>query len=390
MFRSIEDDRPTLLIDEADSFLKDNEELRGILNGGHTKAAAYVKRNVEVNGEHKPRRFSTWAPKAIATIRALADTLEDRSIVIQLQRKPKSTKVERLRRRDNEEFAALRRQAARWAADNFSKLTDPDPQIPDALNDRAADNWRPLIAIADLAGGMWPERARRAAYTLSGDTTDTSPYVGLLADIRQAFGDDEAMRSVDLVAALVKDPERPWAEWRRGKPLTQKQLGALLRPFGISSETVTIPGLNDAKGYKRVRFEAAWASYLPGQNTPAGSFQPFEVSKRRNADEMGTTRDFQSVAATSGDGSKNDDLSYSHAGFDASTLRRAENGAQGEFDHAADPFDRGRLCDHCGYPGRPADPLNPWDWPGRPDGIRLHVRCEAAWLDSEAGNGSAT
>ena len=89
LFRYVEEVRPTLLIDEADSFVKDNEEMRGILNSGHTKAAAYVIRNVEVNGEHKPRRFSTWAPKAIATIRALADTLEDRAIVLQLQRKPK-------------------------------------------------------------------------------------------------------------------------------------------------------------------------------------------------------------------------------------------------------------------------------------------------------------
>jgi putative DNA primase/helicase len=129
LFRYVEDVRPTLLIDEADSFVRDNEEMRGILNSGHTKAAAHVIRNVEVNGEHKPRRFSTWAPKAIATIRALADTLEDRAIVVQLQRKPKAAKVARLRKRDSDEFAILRRKAARWAADNFSKLTDPDPKI---------------------------------------------------------------------------------------------------------------------------------------------------------------------------------------------------------------------------------------------------------------------
>src|SRR5262249_19350632 len=163
LFRYIEELRPTLLIDEADSFVKDNEELRGILNSGHTKAAANIIRNVEINGEHKPRRFSTWAPKAIATIRPVADTLEDRSIVVQLQRKPPGAKVERLRRRDCDEFAALRNRAARWAADNFGALRDPDPQIPRELNDRAADNWRPLLAIADIAGGTWPQDARRAA-----------------------------------------------------------------------------------------------------------------------------------------------------------------------------------------------------------------------------------
>jgi len=109
LFRYIEDVRPTLLIDEADSFAKDNEELRGILNSGHTKAAANVIRNVD----HKPRRFSTWAPKAIATIGTLADTLEDRAVVVRLQRKPPGATVQRLGRRDNADFAALRSQAAR-------------------------------------------------------------------------------------------------------------------------------------------------------------------------------------------------------------------------------------------------------------------------------------
>ena len=142
----------------------------------------------------------------------LADTLEDRSIIITLQRKPKTAAVERLRKRDSEEFATLRRKAARWAADNLDKLTDPEPAIPDALNDRAADNWRPLLAIADLAGGDWPRRARDAACLLSGEHDDSAVNVGLLADIRTAFGDRDEMKSADLVAALVADPERPWAE----------------------------------------------------------------------------------------------------------------------------------------------------------------------------------
>src|SRR5262245_62789269 len=206
LFRYVEDVRPTLLIDEADSFLKDNEELRGILNSGHTKAAANIIRNVEVNGQHKPQRFSTWAPKAIATIRDLADTLEDRSIIITLQRKPRDAKVKRLRRRDTEELKTIRRQAARWAADNFCKLVDPDPNVPDLLNDRAADNGRPLLQIADLAGGTWPEDARRAACTLSGEDQDSAVNVELLRDIRIAFGDEQVIRSAELVAKLTADP----------------------------------------------------------------------------------------------------------------------------------------------------------------------------------------
>lgn len=263
LFRYIEHVRPTLLIDEADSFVKDNEELRGILNSGHTKAAAHVIRNVD----HKPRRFSTWAPKVLATIRAVADTLEDRAIIVQLQRKPPTATVARLRRRDSEEFAALRSQAARWAVDNFDLLVDPEPKVPKRLNDRASDNWRPLLAIADLAGGTWPEEARRAACLLSGEAHDGAIGVELLKDIRSAFGGDDVIRSADLIAKLTADPEHPWAEWKHGRPLTQKQLAGLLAPFHIISVTVHPPGLPDGKGYRRIDFKEAWAAYCPGQNT---------------------------------------------------------------------------------------------------------------------------
>src|SRR5262249_8978133 len=157
----------------------------------------------------------TWAPKALAVIGSLRATLEDRSIIVPLQRKPRGIKIERLRRRDREEYGDLRRQAKRWAADNLDKLVDPDPQVPEALNDPAADNWRPLLAIADLAGGEWPERARAAALTLSGEELDSDAIgIQLLKDIQTAFGEDDVIRSVDLVVKLAEDPERPWADWK--------------------------------------------------------------------------------------------------------------------------------------------------------------------------------
>jgi putative DNA primase/helicase len=333
LFRYVEQIRPTLLIDEADSFVQDNEELRGVLNSGHTKAAAHVIRNIEVNGEHRPRRFSTWAPKAIATIRALADTLEDRAIVVQLQRKPKAASVARLRKRDSEEFGLLRRKAARWAADNFAKLADPEPEIPESLNDRAADNWRPLLAIGDLAGGLWPGRAREAACVLSGEGHDSAINVELLGDIRLIVGEADIVRSDGLVAELTADPERPWAEWKRGKPLTQRQLAGLLRPFGIVSETVHLPGRLPGKGYKRVHFEEAWAAYCPGQNHSPGQEAPSETDKRTSADEMGTSSDFRSGQEASSSRSKNGNLSYSHAGLSACPDRKPGNGRGDEFDH---------------------------------------------------------
>jgi putative DNA primase/helicase len=335
LFRYVEEARPTLLIDEADSFLKADEAMRGILNCGHTRAAAYVIRNVETNGEHKPKRFSTWTPKAIAAIGELADTLRDRAVILQLQRKPRTAKVARLRKRDCDKFAVLRRKAARWAADNFDKLRDPDPEIPDALDDRAADNWRPLLAMADLAGDAWPRRAREAACLLSGAGHEaTSIGVELLADIQRAFGDEPALRSVDLVARLAAEPERPWVEWKDRKPLTQRQLADLLRPFEITSETVHIAGLKDAMGYKRVRFEEAWEAYLPGQNILSDQFPPSEVPKYPSADEAGISDDFGSTLERSQGTSQNANLSYSDAGLGTWVLDSLVDGREDDFDQA--------------------------------------------------------
>ena len=383
LFRYIEAVRPTLLIDEADTFVKDNEELRGILNSGHTRLAANIIRTVEINGEHRPRRFSTWAPKAIATIRNLADTLEDRSVIITLQRKPKGSKVERLRRRDTEELKRLRSQAARWATDNFASLVDPDPAVPEALNDRAADNWRPLLAIAGLAGGIWPEEARRAALTLSGEEEDGAVNVELLRDVRTAFGDAEEIRSADLIEKLIADKERPWADWKHGRELTQKQLAGLLKPFHVISTTVHPPGVAHGKGYRRADFEGAWAAYCPGQNTLPAQPGAFEACKRASADEMGTTSDFRSVRETIPHGSKNGKLSYSHGALHACTDKTAPDNSQDHSDQgivpADDPFyipPDCRRCSHCKGNGA----VNAVALPDRPGTVWLHRECEEPWL----------
>jgi len=425
LFRYIEAVRPTLLIDEADSFVKDNDELRGILNSGHTKVAASVIRTVEVNGEHKPRRFSTWAAKAIATIRSLADTLEDRAIIVLLQRKPPGAKVERLRRRDNGEFANLRSQAARWAADNFEHLADPDPQMPAELNDRAADNWRPLLAIADLAGGGWPTLARAAALKLSGESQDSALGVELLRDIRDAFGGDDVIRSTDLVAKLTADPERPWTDYNHGKQITQRQVARLLSGFHIISANVNPPGLPQGKGYRRADFEEAWAAYCavktPGHADPSLFIRP-SVHKPV---ESAQVSDFASVHEASVDGSKNGNLSYSHAGLDGWTDKKPGSGAREDFDQPSapdgqakrpgtngggihrwkdmedcpdwlqglpatngshKPADRStpddglpddlRRCQICGKPG-----AERWDLNGRT--VSLHEGCSRSWPDQQ-------
>jgi hypothetical protein len=337
----------------------------------------------------------------------LADTLEDRAVKLMLQRKPKTAKVERLRKRDNDEFATLRRKAARWAADNFDRLADPDPKIPDALNDRAADNWRPLLAIADLAGGDWPKRARESACILSGDGQDTSAAnVELLADIRKAFGDHAVIRSADLVAALVAEVERPWAEYNRGKPISQRQLAKLLGAFGIISNTVHPLGLPQGKGYRRADFEETWEAYCPGQ---IASHTDFDVSIRTNVQvpvESAQVSDFASVPEGSAYGLKNGKLSYRHADLYGCTDRKLKSGGEDDSATGNAPLSTvdGRSdypdlpeflrrppnsgngfapprCDHC---GRPATSGQRWNWPGRPDGVVLHSSCEGPWFDTQS------
>jgi hypothetical protein len=168
VFRFIEAYRPTLIIDEADSFVRGSEELRGILNSGHTRDTAFI---VRCEGEdHAPKEFSTWAPKAVALIGKLPGTIQDRAIVVPMQRKKPGERVTKLRgREDADRFLVLRRKASRWAEDSLEVLRMARPALPEALNDRAQDHWEPLLAIADLAGGDWPKVARDAALTLSGD-----------------------------------------------------------------------------------------------------------------------------------------------------------------------------------------------------------------------------
>ena len=172
VFRVIEAARPTLLIDEADTFLGNSDELRGVLNSGHSRESANVIRIVGETNE--PRTFSTWAAIAIAIIGRLPTTLVDRSIEIRMKRRGPIEKIEKLRRGQLNDLSDLSRKAARWTVDNVNALKNDDPREIDVLHDRAADNWAPLLSIAALAGGDWPERARNAALALSGSGEDQS------------------------------------------------------------------------------------------------------------------------------------------------------------------------------------------------------------------------
>jgi putative DNA primase/helicase len=261
LFRAVEKWQPTLLIDEADTFLKHNDEMRGLLNSGHQRSNAYV---IRTTGEdYEPRRFGTWAPKAVALIGRLHPTLASRAIHIELRRKSASESVKPLRSDRLEHLEPLNSQAARWVVDNANRLRSADPVMPSTFLNRVADNWRPLIAIADLAGGEWPTRARRIAQELVGSRTEQTAGIMLLEDMQLMFTDRgvDRLRSAEMAEALSKMENRPWPEWQQGKPITPRQIAKLLEPFGVTPATIRT-GSDTAKGYKLEDFIDLFVRYV--------------------------------------------------------------------------------------------------------------------------------
>ena len=262
VFRSIELWKPTLIIDEADTFISTSEELRGVLNSGHTKPTAFVVRSV--GDTHIPTRFTTWGAKAIALIGKLPDTLHDRSIVIPLKRKLLGEKTEKPRHSNGKIFVNLRSKILRFSQDNAAIIENARPILLDKISDRSADNWEPLLSIAELAGEKWLAKAEKAALALSNRTEEAkSKGVELLEDVKQIFEAQNILKisTKDLIIALCKDEEMPWATWNRGKEISPRQLSRIISHYNINSKTIRfVSGLS--KGFEKQQFEEAWARYL--------------------------------------------------------------------------------------------------------------------------------
>ncbi len=236
IFRFTEKYSPTLIIDEADTFLKKNPEIIGILNSGHLKESATI---IRVGADdNEVLEFNTWAPKAIGMIGKLPPTLLDRSIVVHMRRKLTGELTTKFRPKYKEEFLEFRRKLTRWGADNIEILKTIEPDIPEGLNDRAADNWEPLLAIAEEAGGEWPNKAKEAIQVLTkNEVDDDSLGAMLLKDIKDIFekrGTDRIFTK-DLLDTLAKMDERRWPEFRNSKPISAPQLAKLLKIYKISA-----------------------------------------------------------------------------------------------------------------------------------------------------------
>jgi putative DNA primase/helicase len=291
LFRFIEISRPTLFIDEADTFLAEKQELRGVLNAGFLPNGQVIR---TVGDDHEPRAFAVFAPVAIAAIGRLPDTIMDRSVIVSMRRRHAGERIARLRA-GADPGEAIRRKLARLAHDRAGAWRAADPPTPDGLNDRGGDVWRVLLAIADDAGEDWPHRARAACVALTGadegeqDTTRTR----LLADIRAilaAKGGPQRIASKEVAELLAEDESGPWAAFGRfDKPLTPVALARLLKPFRITPKTLR-NGAATWKGYASCDFADAFNRYLPPAETetPVPSVTPSQPLRANGFSEVQT------------------------------------------------------------------------------------------------------
>ena len=213
LFRTIEAARPTLFLDEADAYARENEELRAVLDAGHRRDGAVIR---TVGEDHEPRQFSVWSPVALAAIGRLPGTVEGRSILIRLRRRRADEPIQPFRLDRSPRLAVIASMAARWAVDNLGVLKPADPIMPDGIHNRVADNLLPLLAVADCAGGEWPDRARSALVALSGRGDDDARRAGvqLLSDLRELF-DAEPERQA------IREGNPPEARGPRGSAVVR-------------------------------------------------------------------------------------------------------------------------------------------------------------------------
>jgi hypothetical protein len=327
--------KPTLLLDEADTYLgaavaKQHEDIRGLINAGHRRGATVYR--AEVSGKAvKVVEFPAFAPCALAGIGDLPDTILDRSILIAMRRRSPNEHVEPFRERLVRPAAGnLLARLARWGIANWEDLADAWPEMPDGLVDRAADVWEPLLAIADAVGDPWPQRARQAAVNLNAARQQRDPSLGvqLLGDCRRIFTDRDVDRlsTEALIEALTALDESPWGDLR-GKPIDARGVARRLRKYEVRPGDHRFAD-GTKKGYLAEDFHDAWQRYLPTPSAAVVADVALVALPR-------TPRERTGVLPLSED-EVGYDLSSIYQGVSLSTAGDGQQGQQGQHPSASE------------------------------------------------------
>ena len=290
LFRAIDTCQPTLLIDEADTFLAGNSTMRGIINSGNTWRTAYVLRlskskqspnggQNEIRGDHSLtvaalthsnsglKRFSCWCPKVVAMIGKVPDTIADRSIVVHMTRKLTSEIREPLAELNP---ATIKAKCARFALDERQKVAQHEKIHGKDLNDRAADTFDPLYVIARFAGQEWEQKLHAAAVAISPGASAKSAAAQLLLDIHIIFvlSGKPKIFTRDLITALQDERCDIGSQVVKYSAIDEYGISQALRPYGIKPTTFRI-GKEVNKGYVGEEFVDTLARYVPAAEVEA-------------------------------------------------------------------------------------------------------------------------
>ncbi len=254
------------------------EDLRGILNSGHSRGWPYVRWDAAAR---KQEQCPTFAMAIIGGIGDMPDTIEDRAVVLSMRRRAPGESVAQWRtRRAVPQLRTVRTRLHAWVGSEHHRLADAEPDLP--AEDRAADVWEPLVAIAAAAGGDWPARARKACQALAADVRPDPDTAGerLLAELYELWpADADELFTSEVIERLCSLEEAPWATWHRGEGLKARGLAQLLKPFHVESRNVRRDG-QQAKGYGRADLADAWRRYVL-----AARAEPSQASQRPEDDE---------------------------------------------------------------------------------------------------------
>lgn len=264
-----EEDKPTILCDEIDAIFgpnaRGNEDLRAMFNAGYRRGAT-IGRCYTDKGKVLTHELAIYGAVALGGLGDLPETIMSRSIVINMRKRAHGETVEPFRPQQHEpEGNMLQDELEAWAVSVLEEARIREPAIPDGINDRDADVWSPLLVVAELAGGSWPDLAREIAHDFvqkAKSAGQRSLGAQLLADIQSCFGEENALSTKVLLEHLLADDEAPWGDIR-GKRMDPRSLGKMLRQYGIRSEGLRMGKLT-LKGYKRASFHDAWQRYSPG------------------------------------------------------------------------------------------------------------------------------
>ncbi|MDB5380904.1 MAG: hypothetical protein JWO26_536 [Rhodospirillales bacterium] len=290
IFRVIESKHPTLLCDEVDAWLKQDEGMRGLLNSGFARNGSVMRSSQSPDGKDwMVTEFSTFAPMALAGIGGLPETVLDRSLIVRLQRAPgRGAGKKPLRFK---ELGQLRDLVVPHLVAHGptirAALAAGTNATPSGLHARARDCWEPLRALAEAAGGSWPARADAAALFMSGATDAPSQREILLEDLReivkQIRGPEGAailawgraggtgprpmaskyVLTAEIVTALLQMEHRPWPEFGKdGRGITPQRLASLLKPFKVEPETQRVGNLGAQRVYSIQQLQAVFRQYL--------------------------------------------------------------------------------------------------------------------------------